>query len=152
MSRQCYSAIETDAALAAWSRQYLLETAHEYNLDIPLDDLLHNVLVVHGEPDYASCVLSFSPPDAKIGDPVDWRSIRYHYDVPAPLNDPSQVVLILVREAFEGYSKQEWKKVLRHELAHIVQHYRYGLTTENNKAFHKLLDTLDTAVTTRPFA
>lgn len=138
-----YAAVETDAEVVDWSRNYCREVRREWVVDVRFD--LVEWAVSHRAKRRAAAVKRPKLPDAVIGEPYDWETIEGADGRPLPCT------LSLTREAFDAFDRAEWEATLRHELIHVEQYQRDG-TTDHGAAFRERAAALDTDVHCQAFA
>ncbi len=138
-----FDAVESHDELVAWSREYAREARREWTIDVRLDLVEWEVSTRARR--RAAAVKRPRLDDASVGDTYDWEAVDGADGRPLPCT------VSLTWEAFEEFSREEWRSTLRHELVHVEQYQRFG-TTGHGRRFEARADDLDTEVHCRTFA
>ena len=131
--------------MVAYSRRYAGVAVVEFDLDV---DLHRHVewCVSKRAKRRAAGVKHPKIPDATVGVPVDWDSVRReHPDVLARsrFDDLRACEVVCSRRAVDAYDEAEWRRTLRHELVHVEQFQRFG-ATDHGAWFGDRADAVDT--------
>lgn len=129
----------TPAELLSWAERYAARTVERYDLAVDLSLVAWDVSKRAKR--RAGAVLSTPPPDAAVGDPVDWdRTPECH----------RECTVRLTWAALEANGIESMAAVVRHELVHVEQVQRFG-TSDHGPVFRARAAELDAPRHCEPF-
>lgn len=135
-----FESIESDEDLINKVKQYVKFSVEEYNMDVDINYIVDYQIMKRAKR-RAACVQYKKQSNFTVGVERDKRELTESFfgltDDPRSLFIDS--IMKVSDKAFKEFSDSECKDTIRHELIHVIQHQKYGVSNHGAE-FERLAD------------